>query len=173
MTVFEDPPDLDDLLAGSMTGFDPDHRGGSSEPLGVQVVNWSTLTDADAHDAWDRLRGWVEWFTVRYRISESVVPSCWYKHGQLVEELSALHTAHTAAFDPSDAGFGPIGWHERLNLALPRLGKAYSGGCARGHDPLKRRTWTGVVDEQEWDAWTSKAHAHRDAPASPEWKEEG
>ena len=60
----------------------------------------------------------------------------------------------------TDTGFGPIGWHERLSLALPRLSRAYSGGCARGHDPLKPRSWTAVVDEQEWDAWTNQAHAH-------------
>jgi len=160
MTDDGDERDVDDLLAEEMSDFEPDIRYGSSAPLGAQVINWRTLTNAEARAAWKELRAWVEWFTVRYRISESVVPACWYKHGQLVEELSALHIAHTAAFDPSDAGFGPIGWHERLSIALPRLTRAYAGGCSRGHDPLKPRSWTGVVDEQEWDAWTSQAHAH-------------
>ena len=160
MTDYPDPPDLDDLLAQGMSDFAPDLRHASSAPIGVTIVDWRTLSDADAPDTWNRLRTWVEWFTVRYRISESVVPACWYKHGQLVEELSALHTAHTAAFDEGDGGFGPIGWHERLSLAIPRLTRAYVGGCSRGHDPIRRRTWTDVVDEQEWDAWTSRAHAH-------------
>jgi len=160
MTDDGDERDVDDLLAEEMTDFEPDFRHGSSSPIGAQVINWRTLTNAEARAAWRELRAWVEWFTVRYRISESVVPACWYKHGQLVEELSALHIAHTAAFDPSDAGFGPIGWHERLSIALPRLTRAYSGGCSRGHDPLKPRSWTGVDDEQEWDAWTNQAHAH-------------
>ena len=52
------------------------------------------------------LRDWVEWFTVRYDVPVSVVPNCWWRHGALVEELSALHVAHLAAFDASDAGFG-------------------------------------------------------------------
>lgn len=160
MTEYEEPPDVDDLLAQSLSDFRPGIRHGSSAPIGGEVINWRTLRAADAPAVWGELRAWVEWFTVRYRISESIVPVCWYKHGQLVEELSALHTAHTAAFDSSDAGFGPIGWHERLAIALPRLGKAYSGGCARGHDPLKPRTWTGVIDQDDWDAWTNQAHAH-------------
>lgn len=160
---YHDPlPDPEEVLAAAMAGFHPGNRYRTSAPIGAHIVNWRTLTDHDARKAWDELRAWVEWFTVRYRISETVIPPCWYKHGHLVEELSALHTAHTAAFDPSDAGLGPIGWHERLSLALPRLTRAYSGGCARGHDPLTPRTWTTTVDEQEWDAWTRKAHAHRD-----------
>ncbi|WP_417564151.1 hypothetical protein [Microbacterium sp.] len=164
MTEYEEPPDLDDILAAQLSDFAPSVRGGSSAPIGAHVVDWRTLKDAQAPAAWNSLRAWVEWFTIRYRISESVVPACWFKHGQLVEELSALHTAHTAAFDPSDAGFGPIGWHERLSLAIPRLSKAYSGGCARGHDEPKPRAWVNVVDEDEWNVWTSQAHANGGRP---------
>lgn len=159
MTDQSEPPDYDALIAEGMSGFQPNLRYAAATPIGAHIVNWRTLSAADAPAAWRELREWVQWFTVRYRISESVVPACWYKHGQLVEELSALHTAHTAAFDPSDAGLGPIGWHERLSLTVPRLSRAYSGGCSRGHDPLKPRSWTGVVDEQDWDAWTNQAHA--------------
>lgn len=171
MTGYEEPPDVDDLIAGQMSGFDPGNRYGDSTPIGARVVNWYTLDDADAPEVWNELRAWVEWFTIRYRISDSMVPDCWYLHEPLVEELSALHTAHVAAFDPSDTGFGPIGWHERLSLAIPRLGRAYYGGCTRGHSPLKPRSWAGTIDEQEWDAWTSQAHAHRRREA-PHRKEE-
>ena len=160
MTDYEDPPDVDDLMAEEMSDFEPDIRYGTSAPIGARVINWRTLPPQEARAAWGELRAWVEWFTVRYRISESVVPVCWFKHGQLVEELSALHIAHTVAFHTSDAGFGPIGWHERLSLTIPRLARAYAGGCSRGHDPFKPRSWTTVVDEQDWDAWTSQAHAH-------------
>ena len=159
MTEYDDPPDFDDLIAEEMSDFEPGLRSGSSAPIGAWVVNWRTLRDGDARAAWIELRSWVEWFTVRYEISESVVPVCWFKHGNLVEELSALHIAHVVAFDASDAGFGPIGWHERLSLAVPRLRHAYAGGCSRGHDRYKPRSWTDVVDEKEWDAWSNQAHA--------------
>lgn len=159
MTYEEEPEDLDDALAADLTELNPPDRSGSSAPIGAHIVKWRSLTDADARTAWIQLRDWVEWFTVRYQISESVVPACWFKHGDLVEELSALHTAHTVAFHPSDSGFGPIGWHERLTLALPRLRRAYAGGCSRGHSRYKPRSWTDVVDEQEWEAWTNRAHA--------------
>ena len=103
----------------------------------------------------------MEWFTVRYRIPESIVPNCWWKHGHLVEELSALHTAHVAAFDTRDTGFGPIGWHERLAARdAPAAPARTPAGAASGHNRHQPRSTIDEIDEQEWDAWTSQAHAH-------------
>lgn len=160
MNAYDEDPDPAALLAAEMTAFEPDIRYGNSAPLGAHIINWRTLRDDEAAATWDSLRGWVEWFTIRYRVPESTIPSCWWKHGHLVEELSALHTAHTAAFDASDAGFGPIGWHERLSIALSRLTRAYAGGCSNGHKDVTPRSSIGDIDEQEWDVWTRQAHAH-------------
>lgn len=171
MTEF-DPDDVDALLARELSGFDPLSRYGSSRPIGGVVVNWRELPDEDAVEHWRALRSWVEWFTVRYNIAISVVPNCWWRHGHLVEELSALHTAHVAAFDPSDAGFGPIGWHERLAIAQPRLSRAYGGGCSNGHKPTRARSWSQATDEQEWQTWTGQAHADEGASSPSTRKEE-
>jgi hypothetical protein len=163
-----DQPDDEQQLGNDMAGNHlpprPDVHAMSSQVLGVQVINWRTLPDDKAREAWEALRGWVEWFTVRYDIPLSTVPDCWYKHPALVEELSALRAAHTVSFDSRDTGLGPVGFHERLSLALPRLTKAYAGGCARGHSTHTPRSWSNATDEQEWDAWTKSAHAHRDTP---------
>ena len=155
----DDEVDIEALLARELAGYTPEPRDGTSDPLGAHVVNWQTVPDENAADEWRRLRAWVEWFTVRYTIPQSTIPNCWWRHGALVEELSALHSAHTAAFDPSDAGFGPIGWHERLAIAWARLSRAYGGGCTSGHKPVRPRSWEGVTDENDWTAWTSQAHA--------------
>lgn len=138
-----------------------DPRAGDSAPItGGNGVNWRTLPDENAAERWTLLREWVEWFTVRYQIPISTVPDCWWQHGALVEELSALHLAHNASFHPSDTGLGPIGWHERLAVTLPRLTRAYGGGCTNGHRPLKPRAWANATDEAAWTAWTTQAHAH-------------
>ena len=80
--------EVEALIAQQMARFNPADRHGSSDPLGAHVVDWRHLTDSAAPAEWAALRDWVEWFVVRYRIAESVVPFCWYRHGQLVEELS-------------------------------------------------------------------------------------
>ncbi|WP_460798750.1 hypothetical protein [Microbacterium sp. GXF0217] len=157
--------DFEALLAQQLAGFDPHNRYGTSAPIGAVITNWRNLTD-EAPDRWQALRDWVEWMTVRYNVPVSVIPNCWYQHGRLVEELSALHTAHVAAYDPSDAGFGPIGWHERLAIAWNRLAHAYGGGCNNGHKPTRPRNWAGVIDEQQWKSWTTTAHANEEQPHS-------
>lgn len=154
-----DSDDVDALLAQELSGFDPNSRTGGSGIIGGLVTNWRELSDAEASERWQSLREWVEWFTVRYNIAISVVPDCWWRHAPLVEELSALHTAHLAAFDPSDSGFGPIGWHERLTIAIARLNRSYGGGCNNGHKPIRPRSWAQSTDEQEWEAWAKAAHA--------------
>lgn len=152
--------DVDDALAAETTAFEPSARPTDSTRLGAKTFNWRTLGETAAGSAWDALREWVEWFVVRYNVSDRIVPVCWYKHGELVEELSALHIAHGAAFDTSDTGFGPIGWHERRALAMSRLRDVYAGGCSRGHEDRIYRRSIGTVDEQDWAAWITESHAH-------------
>lgn len=154
-----DETNIETLVAAELNRFPPTNRAGSSVPLGVHPVDWRRLADDASPKEWTALREWVEWFTVRYRVPPSVVPNCWWKHGALVEELSALHTAHLTAFDPSDTGLGPISWHERLAVALPRLSRA-GGGCASEHSDTRPRSWSTATDEAEWAAWTTQAHAH-------------
>lgn len=141
--------------------YDPDDRGGDSEPLGAVIVNWRELTPSDAPAVWAALRDWVEWFTARYNLPVSLIPDCWWRHGGLVEELSALHTAWVAAYDPVDAGYGPIGWHERFQTAVDRWrsGIHYAGSCSAGHVPPHTRDWRAKINEEEWAAWVRDAHA--------------
>lgn len=150
------PDDTEGFIAGQLVGSPvvshPD------DPVGVPPVDWRHLSSGQSRLAWASLREWVEWFTVRYDVPISIVPNCWWRHGHLVEELSALHTAHLAAFDSSDTGDGPIGWHERLTLAQSRLQRA-GAGCTREHNEVRPRSWDAATDEAEWDAWIDQSHA--------------
>ena len=160
-----DPEEIERLIAAELARTAP--AGGAADPLGSHHIDWRHLSPEQANAEWTALREWVEWFTVRYNVAVSVVPGCWWKHGALVEELSALHVAHLAAFDDSDTGLGPIVWHERLALARTRLQHA-GAGCSSGHFELKPRSWDAVTDEAEWDAWIAQSHAGRDTAVSDE-----
>ncbi|MEJ1154624.1 hypothetical protein [Microbacterium marmarense] len=159
MNEREDYDAVQHLSNEMAAGPDPYARAGSADAIGGHTVNWSRLSDDSAQTEWIRLREWVEWFTVRYTVPVSVVPNCWWKHGALVEELSALWIAHLAAFDTSDTGLGAIGWHERLALAQSRLQRA-GAGCASTHNETRPRSWVNATDEQEWNAWVAQTHAH-------------
>ena len=149
--------EIDEAFARSQQSTPVQER--PDEPTGVPPVDWRHLPAEEAREAWTALREWVEWVTVRYHLPISVIPNCWWKHGALVEELSALHVMHQASFDPNDTGFGPIGWHEHLALSHTRLQRA-GAGCTSRHHELKPRSWDASTDEAEWDAWIDQSHAN-------------
>lgn len=121
MSEYELPePDLPDDSDISWDDSSLDDRNDGLEELAIQVVNWRTIQGAERAEAFAELDEWVRWIIARYDIQPQKIPDCWAKHGDLVEELSALHTAWLVAFDETDGGYGPIGWHERFAVALSR-----------------------------------------------------
>ena len=96
-------------------------------------VNWSRLSRDQAAARWAALDEWVRWPARRYSLDRRDIPPCWYAHGDLVEELSALHTAHQAAFDPAGPATGPADWHQHLANTRARMQTWIARtGCRRG-----------------------------------------
>ena len=91
----------------------------------------------------DALAAWVRWLVRRYAIDTREIPPCWAEHGEFVEELSALHTAHRAAYDPAGPPTGPADWHATLANTRTRLHHAVSRtGCRAGqHRPSSPPDW--------------------------------
>jgi hypothetical protein len=97
-------------------------------------IDWTKLTGAAADEARVALDTWVRWLVARYDIDAREIPACWAEHGDLFEELSALRTAHQAAFDPAGPPTGPADWHATLSNTRTRLQLAVAGtGCRAGH----------------------------------------
>lgn len=150
---------VDDLMTDlDLDPVDPFHRSGLTPADGTRAVRWRDLPPELAPLEWQTLREWVEWVTVRFDVPVSLIPNCWWKHPALVEELSALHVAWRTAYDPQDTGLGPVMWLERWHNAKARLRNAYPGSCTDEHHEPKRRSWEGITDRGEWDAWTKDAH---------------
>lgn len=106
-------------------------------------VAWDKLDAAGAAPAWVELDGWVRWLVSRYGLDHREVPPCWFAHGAMVEELSALHTAHRAAFDAAGAPAAPAEWHQVLGSSRVRLQLAAARtGCRPGeHRPDHQAPW--------------------------------
>lgn len=97
---------------------------------------WDQLDDTAARTAWHELTTWVDWLTNRYLL-EDTIPSCWYDHGPIVEELTALHLAWTGAYTSAQAHPGePAHWHDQLQRTLGRIRSWDRHGCTSGrHEP--------------------------------------
>jgi hypothetical protein len=105
-------------LAGLLAA-DPLAVGLLDEPDGP--LDWTALDAAEATATWTALAHWVRWLADRYEVDVREIPPCWPLHPPLVEELSALRTAHRAAFTPDGHPSGPLDWHHSLSGCRGRL----------------------------------------------------
>jgi hypothetical protein len=107
-------------------------------------LDWTALDAAEAAAAWTALAHWVRWLANRYEVDVREIPPCWPLHPPLVEELSALRTAHRAAFTPDGHPSGPLDWHHSLASVRARLRDyvARTGCRLDTHRSGSTPTWT-------------------------------
>ena len=156
MNPFDDEEAADtlfgDLTTGELLEGPP---GGLIEP----TYRWRDLDRVSAPQAWKTLAGWVSWFVATYRLKTSVVPDCWWRHTELVAELYALQKAELASYTPTDPGFGPLGFHERLPLAIERLRLGTRTiGCVGLQVHRETSPRLLPTDEPDFLAWTAESH---------------
>lgn len=107
-----------------MNGEKPTHinlPGIGVDAFAGYAIAWATLDEAETADALMELGDWIQWLTIRYGLDHRHVPNCWSAHGELIEELSALHTAWQRAFAPDALGDAPLRWHEAFDATRVRL----------------------------------------------------
>lgn len=80
-----------------------------------------TLNATDAERLWADLRDWVEWLVERYSLDHRTVPPCWFLHGALVDELTALWGAWQVAYWPMGSAADPANWMQVFANTRARL----------------------------------------------------
>jgi hypothetical protein len=100
----------------------------------VPPWTWRNLDANGAGEAWKTLSGFVDWLVGRYDLGD-LVPACWWCHGAVTEELTALWTSWIVAYlDPEAEPDAPLIWHERFAGCRSRISEWDRMGCAqRGH----------------------------------------
>ena len=123
----------------------PDAAADESEVEPPHPVNWNLLTSTDARFEWNELDGWVKWLRDTYGLGPTTLPPFWYRHWELVWELSALHLHWLCAYDPKQNGSAPLGWHRDFRDACVRL-KQWTAECGTKLDrdrPTRITAWPG------------------------------
>lgn len=95
-------------------------RGLRSERVPM-TYRWRDMDPRTAETVWNHLGSWVRWLVETYHLTTSVIPDCWWRHSDIVAELYALQRAEQASYTEDDGGFGPLGFHERLEHSVARL----------------------------------------------------
>ena len=121
---------------------------GYDDPLVAEPphpINWNLLSADDAEAEWLELNRWVDWLRRNYGLPVAVIPPAWYKHPELVWELSGLHLHWLCAYDPDQNGSAPLGWHRDFADARMRL-REWVSACGTRLDrdrPTRQTVWPG------------------------------
>ena len=117
-------------------------------------VDWRRIPARSRAAEWAVLDVWVRWLARRYALDHRELPPCWFRHAAVVEELSALRTAHAAAFHPTQPATGPVDWHQSLGYARLRLRDwiARTGCKPGGHRDDTVAEWTTKPASNGYDA---------------------
>lgn len=179
---FDPPPDPDDEapddLYAPLPGDEPD--GGSGLAAVMELLTGEVevlvervsaleqfLTDLPVGGPWcwrhldrdqtrqlaEELRDWVDWLISRYRLAN--IPPCWFRHGNYVEELTALFVAWKAAYNPkvSLPNDHLINWHDRW--FRPCMERLTAPSCMNGQHqepgPVLAQT-----DLDDFDTWLAE-----------------
>ncbi|MFF3569240.1 hypothetical protein ACFYXQ_15830 [Nocardia jiangxiensis] len=112
---------------------------------------WAELDAAGKAKLWEELEGWVGWLRHRYQLG-SRIPPCWWRHEPVIEELTALMAAHTAAYTcPPDEAQTPredlTAWHTQwLWPSIERLTRISDFTSCRPRDCGYRRHKQSTLD---------------------------
>ncbi|MYR08983.1 hypothetical protein GTV32_22890 [Gordonia sp. SID5947] len=135
-----------------------DTRTNRSEPtFKPSRFCWDTLDREAAQQLWTELVDWVGWLRIRYELP-SEIPGCWYRHSRMVEELTALMTAHRAAYDIANTADGDIeywagmaAWHTQyLRPFLAHLNDFGVQGCTTRDCTAQPRDVHTFHDIADW-----------------------
>ena len=113
-------------------------------------IRWSLLSAAEAEIEWYALNEWTHWLRKRYGLPTAVVPPFWHRHGELVEELSALHLHYLGSFHQDQDGSGPMGWHADFDTWQKRMREwvTITGTKLDGGRETRQAAWPGGPPSQ-------------------------
>lgn len=122
---------------------------GARPAIAPTAWNWRSLGARAREELWSQLREWVTWIRHRYPLAKKI-PSCWDKHPEIVEELTALWLAWLAAYEQRDGTLtAAADWHDRwLPGVLHRLEHgSFALDCSANHQPRPPGCYASATDE--------------------------
>jgi len=118
-----------------------EQRGTPARPAGGDAAfgepalpewSWVGLDPGVRAERLGELHQWVTWLVDTYEVPTGQLPDCWYRHGSMTADLTALRAGWTAAYlDPEAEPDRPSRWHDTLERTLRRVRDWDRHGCGR------------------------------------------
>ncbi|NEE01191.1 hypothetical protein [Phytoactinopolyspora halotolerans] len=130
-----------------------------AEMLGAPAarpVRWAYLYADDAEHMLTDLAQWVCWLVARYQLDGRELPSCWWRHGALIEELTGLWGAWRVAYE-GQAAAAMAEWHRIFAETRERIREwaARTGCSALEHRAGTPQPWVADEHDEWWQAFTT------------------
>jgi hypothetical protein len=147
---------LQDQAAADPVAGQHESPAAPDDPAGTKARRpapwcWRGITPDRAAALWAELADWVAWLHTRYPLAE-VLPGCWWRHPELVEELTAAHEAwRFANTSPGANPYGPAEWHDRYLPGLEhRLATRWkTRRCTQAHRPTQPTSYGTPLDDPD------------------------
>lgn len=140
----EDAGSVRRAAGGPGSGGEGAGEAGARAP-GAPVV-WHKLSADERGALWIEFAAWVVRMADQYELTTEQLPhACWWEHGAVVAELTALWTGWESAYgNEEDAAAGPYLWHDAWSRGIERIGRMWLGECTNGYHNEKSRTLWGT-----------------------------
>ena len=118
----------------------------ASSPVCIQTASVPAGEGIDI----ESLATWVDWMQDRYAGTGDWLTPCWWRHGFVVEELSALRTSWLGVYsaDERPAHTAALTWHEQAEKCRDRIRRTISTGP--GCTAVSHKPDQSVTDDPRW-----------------------
>jgi hypothetical protein len=117
-----------------------------TSPVCIETASAPTAEGIDL----EQLARWVDRVQERYAATGDWLRPCWWRHGFVVEELSALRTSWLGVYsaDEPPAPSAALKWHEQAEKCRDRIRRTISTGP--GCTTVSHRPDQSVTDDSRW-----------------------
>lgn len=125
-------------------------RKRSSHDADIELVVWQRLSPERQAQELEKLAVWVDWLVVRYASTGEWLRPCWWRHGFVVEELSALCTAWRGIYESVETTetSAALDWHNAAERCRERIRQAICTGP--GCTAVAHKSDQPVTDDSRW-----------------------
>ncbi|MFF9157618.1 hypothetical protein ACF1AB_35965 [Streptomyces sp. NPDC014846] len=132
--------------AAGKKGASSEDDGSDSTRVPGTPIAWHKVAEDHREELWGKFVSWVVRMADTYELTTEQLPhACWWEHGAVVAELTALWTGWESAYNSEeDAAAGPYLWHDAWARGIERIGRMWLGECTNGYHQQKSRTVWGT-----------------------------
>ncbi|MEU6034139.1 hypothetical protein ABZ801_01880 [Actinomadura sp. NPDC047616] len=117
-------------------------------------VDWVALSGPERRRTLHELATFVESTVLHYKMPLAILP-CWWRHPEVIEELTALWQVRKETFRPGVKPSATMQWHDALYKVRDRV-SVFLSSCREGHIAPVYGAWMSDAERAELAAFIAR-----------------